>query len=139
MGVKNSLRVDKFKVKYGSKKDSDRLTVKGGFSVYSVEDATANMAGEDFFVTLGTQTFTIPANTFKPNKTKTKFTCSNVKLYDGLDLIGIAAATFDFNKCTFAITIKNAGIDANPGDTAQLAIDFVGFISENAAVFIPYP
>jgi hypothetical protein len=120
MGVKNSLRVDKIKVKYGSKMNSDLLTVSGGFSA---QDVDVNMAAEDFSVTLGSQIFTIPAKSFNPNKTKTKFTCSNVKLNGG---IGIAAAAFDFNRCTFAITIKKASIDYL-GDTAQFAVQCAGF------------
>ena len=132
MGVKNSMRVDKLKVRYGK---TDSLTVKGGFSAQNVD---VNMAAEKLSVTLGSQTFTIPAKSFKPNKTKTRFTCSNVKLYDGLDLVGIAAAAFDFNKGTFALTIKNNNIDVYPGTTENFTIDFTDF-TEDADVIIPYP
>jgi hypothetical protein len=128
MGVKDSLQVDKIKVKYGSKTNSDVLTVSGGFSA---KDMDVNMAGEDLFVTLGSQTFTIPANSFKPNKAKTKFTCSNVELDSG-----IAAATFDFNKCTFALTIKKVSVEANPYDIVTFTMQCADF-SANTEVEIP--
>ena len=39
---------------------------------------------------------------------------------------GIASATFDFNKCTFTLTIKNTSFTATAGPT-ELDIDFAGF------------
>jgi hypothetical protein len=131
MGVKNSLRVDKIKVKYSSKINSDQLTVSGGFSAASVETTEANLVDSVFDVNLAGQSFSIPAKSFKGKKGK--FTCSNVKLDDG---VGIAAATFDFNKCTFAITIKNTSIDY-PGDTSQFAIQCADF-KVNTEVEITY-
>ncbi len=131
MGVKNSLRVDKIKVKYGSKMNSDQLTVSGGFSAASVEITEANLVDSVFDVNLASQSFSIPAKSFKGKKGK--FTCSNVKLDGG---VGIAAATFDFNKCTFAITIKKTSIDY-PGDTSQFAIQCADF-KVNTEVEITY-
>jgi hypothetical protein len=128
MGVKNSLRVDKLKIKYGN---TQALIVSGGFSAQKTD---VNMAAEKLSVTLGSQTFTIPAKSFRPNKTKTRFACSNVKLDGG---IGIAAATFDFNKGTFALTIKTASIDAYPGTTENFAINSTDFAIDTD-VLIPY-
>ena len=129
-GVKNSLRVDKIKVKHGK---TDSLAVSGGFSVNSVENAEANLVDSVFDVNLAGQSFSIPAKSFKGKNGK--FTCSNVKLDGG---IGIAAAAFDFNKCTFTLTIKNASIDAYPGETVKFAINFANF-TEDSEVLIPYP
>ncbi|MGA2677705.1 MAG: hypothetical protein ABSF37_00230 [Sedimentisphaerales bacterium] len=127
MGVKDSLRVDKIKVKYGSKMNSDQLTVSGGFSVASVETTEANLVDSVFDVNLASQSFSIPAKSFKGKNGK--FTCSNAKLDGG---IGIAAATFDFNKCTFAITIKNTSVDY-PGDTSQFAVQCADFNANTEA------
>ncbi len=62
-------------------------------------------------ITLGSQAFTVPMHKFK--NTKGKFTCSKVELFYG----GIVAATFDFNKCTFTLTIKNTSFTAAAGKT----------------------
>jgi|GEM_PF-6243242 len=109
-GVKNVLRVDKCQVKQNNKKsDSDQLTASGGFAV---ENADANMAdrvSEDLVVTLDTQLFTIPKSALKAGKGK--FTCSKAEVTGG----GVAAASFDFNKCSFTLTIKNANIPVISG------------------------
>jgi hypothetical protein len=117
MGVKDSLRTDKITVKRSTKPNSDQLTARGGFAV---ADTTVNMATVPFSVTLGSQTFTIPANSFKAGKNK--FTCSNIVLSDG----SIAAAKFNLNTCAFSLTIKNVGITAGQGN-ANLGLAFAGF------------
>jgi hypothetical protein len=129
MGIKNVLRVekpyDKFQVKHNTKKPSaDQLSVKGGFAV---ADTGVNMADANFVVEFAGHTFTIPADSFKPGKGK--FTCSNVDTSNG-----IASATFDFNKCVFTLTIKNADITSS-GDV-HFDVTFSGF-SEGAEVSLP--
>ncbi len=121
MGVKNSLRVDG-KPKFTKKSGATTITqvsVSGGFSVGNLSDA--NMATHSFTVTVGSsQTFTILSGNFK-NTQKGKFTCSNVDISNG-----IASATFDFNKCTFTLTIKNTNFTAASGETV-FEIDFASF------------
>ena len=68
----------------------------------------ANLVTNPLDVNVGSQTFTIPATNFK--NTKGKFTCSNVSITGG-----VASATFDFNKCTFTLTIKNTNFPADSG------------------------
>jgi Tol biopolymer transport system component len=80
-----------------------------------------NLVDEEFVVTLGEQTFTLPAGSFKANKKKDKFTCSKVNLSDG----GVASATFNFMTCSFAITIKNVDITSS-GDV-ELCVEFADF------------
>jgi hypothetical protein len=119
MGVKNSLRVDKSK--FTRDRDTNNITriaVSGGFSVEDLNDA--NMADNDFAVGLAGQPFTIPAGSFKPGKNK--FSCSKIVLSGN----EIASAAFDFNKCTFTLTIKNTNFTADPGST-ELDIDFASF------------
>ncbi len=121
MGVKYSLKVDKCQVKPGNKKpNTDQLLVKGSFTV---EDTDVNMAirvSEGLVVALGTQTFTIPTNELKAGKGK--FTCSKAELTDG----GIAMASFDFNKCSFMLTIRNTNITASSG-TVDFGVAFAGY------------
>jgi hypothetical protein len=121
MGVKNSLRADKWKFTRDRHTDNiTRAAVSGGFSVGDLGDA--NMATHSFSVTVGPQTFTVPAVKFKANKKGDKFTCSKVILSGG----EIAYATFDFSKCTFTLTIKNTNLAADAGETDFL-VDFASF------------
>ena len=75
-----------------------------------VRDMDVNMAEEELVAALGEQTFTLPAGSFKAGKGK--FTCSKVPVAEG----GTAAATFNFNLCSFTLTItKSPDITASPG------------------------
>jgi hypothetical protein len=133
MGVKNALRVDSCKVKHGKKPNTDQLTAKGGFAV---DDINVNLVNEEFVVTLDTQTFTLPAGSFKAGKGK--FTCSKANVTEG----GIAAATFNFTTCSFTITIKNTTIGAD-ADGADFGLAFNDFnfpsptVLETASQTIP--
>jgi hypothetical protein len=119
MGVKNSLRVDKSKfTRNKTSHNITQFTVSGGFSVGNLNDA--NMADNDFPV-WSSQTFTIPAGSFKANKSGNKFTCSNVSITGG-----VASAAFDFNKCTFTLTLKNTNFAESSGDK-YFEIDFASF------------
>ncbi|MGA2094350.1 MAG: GLUG motif-containing protein, partial [Sedimentisphaerales bacterium] len=121
MGVKNSLRVDKskFTKKLGV---ITQLSVSGGFSVGDLDDA--NMAKNPFEVVVGSQTFTVPTGSFKANKKGDKFTCSKVQVDAPQN--GITTATFDFNKCTFTLTIKNTNFAADAGNE-DFEITFADF------------
>jgi hypothetical protein len=120
MGVKDSLRVDG-KPKFTRDKITSNITqivVGGGFSVKNLTDE--DMATHSFSVTIGAQTFTMPEGKFKAGKNK--FTCSNVTLSGG----EIVSAAFDFNKCTFTLTIKNTNFATAAGETV-FGIDFASF------------
>jgi M6 family metalloprotease-like protein len=119
MGVKDVLRVDKCTVKQNNKKpNSDLLSVKGAFAV---EDTDANMVSEDLVVTLGTQQFTIPANKLKARNGY--FTCSIAEVTEG----GIAAANFNFGRCSFILTIKNTTVTAGSGVVDFFCVAFAGY------------
>jgi hypothetical protein len=127
MGVNNSLRVDKSKFTRDKKTGNiTQVAVSGGFSV---KETGMDMTANSFSVTIGSQTFTIPAGKFVPSKGK--FTCSKVALSGG----EIAAATFDFNKCTFTLTIKGTKITDTAG-SADFKVEF-GEFSEGAEVSLP--
>jgi len=121
MGVKYSLKVDKCQVKPGNKKpNTDQLLVKGSFTVEDTDVNMANRVREGLVVILGTQTFTIPTNELKAGKGK--FTCSKAEVTGG----GIAMASFDFNKCSFMLTIRNTNITASSG-TVDFGVAFTGY------------
>ena len=128
MDVKNSLRVDKSKfTRSRSTGNITQIAVSGGFSVEDINDA--NLVTNPLDVTIGSQTFTVPAGNFK--NTKGKFACSKVILSGG----EIAAATFDFNKCTFTLTIKGTKITDAAG-SADFKVEFSDF-GESASVVLP--
>jgi len=126
MGVKNSLRVDRYKVKRGTKPNTDQLSVKGGFAV---EDPNVNLAAVDFVVGLAGQTWTIPAGSFTAKNGI--FTCKNVVLLGG----GIANARLNLNTCVFTMRIKNTTITAVPG-AANFSVEFADF-SESVPIVLP--
>ncbi|MFA5252333.1 MAG: carboxypeptidase regulatory-like domain-containing protein, partial [Phycisphaerae bacterium] len=117
MGAANVLRVDKIKV---NEPKNNQLSVTGGFAVEDPAVSMANRTSEDLVVTLGAQQFTIPANELKAKSGK--FTCSKAEVTEG----GVAAANFDFNKCSFTLVIKNTQIMADP-KTADFSVEFFGF------------
>lgn len=126
-GVRDVLMVDKCTVKQNNKKiNSDQLSVKGAFAV---DDINANMVSEDLVITLGAQQFTIPASQLKSGNGK--LTCSKANVTQG----GIATATFNFNSCSFILTINNANIDAISGN-----VDFgVAFADYNEVEQVTLP
>jgi len=71
-----------------------------------------NMVELDVNVILGTQTWTIPDGNFIARKTR--FTCSKKATENES---GIAAASFDFNKGAFTLSLKNTDIDDVHGVT----------------------
>jgi hypothetical protein len=126
MGVEDTLRIDKVTVKRSTKANSDQFTIKGGFAV---ANTNTDMTVNPLTVTLGSQTFTIPAGSF--NAGKSKFTCSKAGVTEG----GVAAASFDFGKGTFSLTIKNTKIAAGAGSIG-LRFTFASF-NEIQQVTIP--
>jgi hypothetical protein len=124
-GVKNVLRVDKCTVKKGKKlPNTDQLTASGGFTVANPDPNMNNWITDDLVVTLGTQTFTVPAVNLKTGKGKFSCTKAVTDTTSGGDA-GVVAATFDFNKCSFTLTIKNTAITAT-GDV-DFGVSFAAF------------
>jgi hypothetical protein len=127
MGVKDVLRVDKpydkCQVKHGKDPNTDQLTVKGALAVEEADVNTANMITEDLVITLDSQQFTIPKGKLKA--AKGKFTiCPKAYISDNEG--GIATGEFNFNLCSFTLTIKNTNIDPVSG-TVDFGVSFKGF------------
>jgi hypothetical protein len=129
MGVKNSLRVDRYKVNRGKKPNTDQLSVKGGFTVEDPDMSMANRVSEGLAVTFGTHQFTIPANELKAGEDK--FTFKNAPVNEG----GLANGGFYFKTCVFMITIKNITITTG-FDAANFCVEFAGF-SECVPIVLP--
>ncbi len=113
MGVKNTLRVDKVKVKFGKKGDS--LSVKGAFTTVAGTSYSKNMP---VVVTLGSQDWTIDGGRF--SRKKYAEICKKAAATEG----GSASIKIDFAKCTFVLKIQNT-IISDYGQ-ADFGIDVFG-------------
>jgi hypothetical protein len=106
---KDTLIVTKAKVKNSTSALSDSLSVSGEIAVEDI--AGSNLASQDVNVIWGAQTFTIPSSSFAA-KTGHSYKCSKVPV----DSNGLVTATIDLDKCTFAVSIAKANINAVSGD-----------------------
>jgi hypothetical protein len=122
LGVKNTLRINSCKIARGK----DKLSLKAAIAV---EDANVNLAETDVAVTLDSQTFTIPAGSFAASKNK--FVCKNADVNEG----GLATGTFDANRCSFLLTIKETRITSQ-SEYVNLGIKFADF-DESGLVYLP--
>jgi len=122
LGVKNTLRIDSFKVTRGKNKFSVKAAI-------AVEDTNVNLADVNVVVTLDSQTFTIPVGSFAASKNK--FVCTNAAVNEG----GFATGVFDANNCTFTLTIKQTNI-TSPSGYVNLGIKFADF-NESGLVYLP--
>jgi hypothetical protein len=130
MGVKDALRVDKCTVKLDTKKsNNDQLTVSGAFAVIDPNISIASRITDDLVITLGSQQFTIPLINLKAKNGF--FTCTAAPVTP----LGIASATFNFNLCSFTLTIKNMDVTAGSGDM-DFCVAFSGF-SQCAQITLP--
>jgi hypothetical protein len=121
-GVKNTLRIDSCKVTRGK----DKLSLKAAIAV---KDTNVNLADVNVVVTLDSQTFTIPVGGFVASKNK--FACKNAAVSEG----GFATGTFDANRCSFSLTIKETNVTAQSG-YVNLGIKFADF-NEYRLVYLP--
>jgi len=123
MGVKDILRVDKCKVRSSKNPSTDSLSVKGAITL---KNTSCNLTGEAVTLTFGSQNITIPANSFTKKGDANKYLCKNVNIYQGGTVIAVVNATFDFDKCSFIITVKKTMIDSTSG-TVNCEIKFCEF------------
>ncbi|MGA2679010.1 MAG: DUF362 domain-containing protein [Sedimentisphaerales bacterium] len=122
LGVKNTLRIDNFKVTKGKNK----LSVK---AAVAVEHTNVNLADVNVAITLDSQTFTILAGGFVAKKNK--FVCTNADVNE----VGLATGVFDANNCSFTVTIKQTSI-TSPSGYVNLGIKFADF-NESGLVYLP--
>lgn len=124
--VMDVLSADKCTLKQGKipGSNTDQLMVSGGFTVKDPSMTMDDRTADDLVITLdsGTQTFTVLADNLIPGKGK--FTCTKADV-DEDD--SVATATFDFNKCSFTLTIKNTDINDALTDDVLFGISFAGF------------
>jgi hypothetical protein len=103
MGVKNSLTVDKYSFKHGKTAGTNSFTAQGTFTI----DGSADK-NNPLVITLGTQTITVPGILFPAGKAGIE-SCKKAASTEG----PIVDAKFDFVKCTYTISVKNASISEN--------------------------
>lgn len=129
-GVRNALRVDKCQVKQRSQPGSDMMSVKGGFAVENPDVNMITRTGENLIITLDSQPFTIPHASLKPGYEK--FTFSKALVNEG----GTATGEFNFNLCSFLLTIKDVNISPVSG-LANFGVKFADFNEVEQAAISP--
>jgi endoglucanase len=119
---KDTLIVTKAKVKNGTSVLSDSLSVSGEIAVKDINDANMdepNLVKQDVNIVWGNQTFTIPAGRFEAARKGHSYKCSKINVDPSASPDvndGIVTATIDLDKCTFAVSIAKANINAVSGD-----------------------
>jgi len=119
---KDTLIVTKAKVKNGTSALSDSLSVSGEIAVKDINDANMdepNLVKQDVNIVWGNQTFTIPAGRFEAARKGHSYKCSKINVDPSASPDvndGIVTATIDLDKCTFAVSIAKANINAVSGD-----------------------
>ncbi len=124
----DTLTVKKKKAKAGRKSSTDSLSIKGSVAVELVD--STNLANEELVITWGSQTFTLPQGSMTVISGK-KYKCKKVSATEG----GQVSLKIDLDKCTFALTIKNASLDSISG-TVTFGMSFADF-DETKQVTLP--
>jgi hypothetical protein len=119
-GVANSFIVDKTKLKFGKATGTDSLTVSGYFTMLGNYDLIQPLA-----ITLGNQTFTVPAGSFNPKSSLVS--CKKAPINQG----GFLSAKLDFAKCTFSLTLTNIAIEQY--DSVPFGVNVFGSASLGGA------
>jgi hypothetical protein len=123
LGDTDALRVTQAKVG----KKADALSLKGEIAV---ED-NIDLRTEEVTIAWGGQNFVIPPNSFQKKKeTVEKYTLKKLTLDDETTV----DSTFDLDKCTFKIKLKNTTIQDVAG-TVTLEISFAGFSQTDDWIF----
>jgi protocatechuate 3,4-dioxygenase beta subunit len=125
----DTLRIKNAKVKNSVYDLNDMFTVKGEIAVAAVD---TDLVTEEMTITWGEgQTYTIPAGSFIRTSTSQRaYKCSNVAI-DG----AIANCQFNFDKCTFNVSLKKATLVETTG-TVNFGISFADF-DEPATLNLP--
>ena len=71
-----------------------------------------SLVAQDVNIVWGNQIFTIPKGSFEAAKAGHSYKCSKVPV----DSNGLVTVTIDLDKCTFAVSIAKANINAVSGD-----------------------
>ena len=131
---KDTLIVTKAKVKNSSKASADSLAVNGELAVEDFNASEPNLFEKDVVITwrsaddTNNQTFTITAGNFKIPKKGRLYKCSKVNptITPVADVNTLVAASIDLDKCTFAVSIAKADINAVSGDV-KFGLKFADF------------
>jgi hypothetical protein len=121
---KDTLFVTKAKVKNSSKASADSLSVNGELAAKDFNESEPNLYASDVVITWRSaddtknQTFTIPKHSFKIPRKGRLYKCSKINptVTPVADANTMVAASIDFDKCAFAVSISKADINAVSGD-----------------------
>ncbi len=129
----------KTKVKSSTKASSDSLSVTGEIAVQDINTTDPNLYGIPVVITWidsndlnNVQTFTIPIHSFKIPKTGRLYKCSKIEpnVAPVAEPNARVAASIDLDKCTFAVSITKADLNAVSGQT-KFGIRFGDFNEVN--------
>ena len=129
---KDTLIVTKAKIKNSANASSDSLSVSGDIAVADMNLNTnePNLANEDVVITWGdvndisTQTFTIPASSFKTSKKGHIYKCGKINPVE--DANALVTASIDLDNCTFTVSITKSNLDVVSGDV-KFSLSFAAF------------
>jgi len=120
VGVENALRVTKCKFTAGpAGGNSDSLSVEGELAV---QNTSADMTSSGVTITWGTYSVTIPPSNLVRVGDKWSFKYQKPQS----TAIAVSSASFDLEKCTFKIAIKNDAI-GNQGSPVSFGLTFGSF------------
>ncbi|MBN2019610.1 MAG: hypothetical protein JW749_05235 [Sedimentisphaerales bacterium] len=120
----DTLVVTKAKARQRSSPFRDSLSVKGEIALADINDSEPNLVSYDLNIGWGEQTFTVPAGNFTA-KTGHRYKCSKI-ISDADD--GLITASFDLNKCTFSLSVKEAdSLDVSIDDEIPFRISVADF------------
>jgi hypothetical protein len=133
---RDTLIVTKAKVKNSANASSDSLSVKGDIEVadMNLDTNEPNLVNEDVVITWGdvndtnTQTFTIPADSFKASKTGHTYKCGKINpvITPVENANTLVTASIDLDNCTFTVSIIKADISVVSGDV-KFGLSFAAF------------
>jgi len=133
---KDTLIVTKAKVKNIAKQSSDSLSVSGNIAVadMNLDTSEPNLVNEDVVITWGdvndtnTQTFTIPAGSFKTSRKGHLYNCSKINpvITPVENANTMVTASIDLDNCTFTVSIIKADISVVSGN-AKFGLSFADF------------
>jgi hypothetical protein len=122
---KDILVVSKAKVGKSAKPLGDSLSVSGDIAVadMNLDTNKPNLVNEDVNVVWGSNTFTIPAGSFKTSGRGHLYKCS--KTHSVEDSNNLVTATIDLDQCTYSIAVKKVNLaDVDTSGNVTFGINF---------------
>jgi hypothetical protein len=136
MGAVNSLQVSRPPVvTFGKTIAADTLTVDGYFTIEGTYDDVS-----DLVIHVGDQDFTVDRGLITSRGKMILESCANAGAYCD-NSGGLVTATFDFSKCTFRLTLRNATLTGSgivPFGFTLFDKDLTGFVTIDLGAVYTY-